>query len=216
MSTIRINASTVAALLLVASVVGCKKEQAANGVDTTAAASAKMDTAGTPANPTVAPGSTATTPTTASNWTAPNILGFAYAANNGEIALGKLGEKKATNAQVKAFARQMVTDHTAMLADAKKLATKLSATPDTTAGDAHDLMGHGNDELKDLTDKAAGADWDKDYMDKMIDDHQKVLDKLQDAAKNTTDADTQKALEATTAKVQQHLTKAQDIKAKLQ
>jgi putative membrane protein len=214
MSTIRINGTTVAALLLVASVAACKKEQTSNGVDTTAAATARVDTAMTPGNPSAAPGTTAATP--ANNWTSPNIIGFAEAANTGEIALGKLGAKKATNADVKAFAKMMVTDHSAMLSDAKKLATKANATPDTTFGDTRDLVNHGNDEVKDLTDKAAGADWDKDFMDKMIDDHQKVLDKLQDAAKNTTDADTQKALEASTAKVQAHLTKAQDIKAKLQ
>ena len=46
----------------------------------------------------------------------------------------------------------------------------------------------------------------------MIDDHQAVLDKLQDAAKNTTDANVRSALEKATGKVQQHLTKAQDIK----
>ncbi len=47
----------------------------------------------------------------------------------------------------------------------------------------------------------------------MIDDHKKVLDKLQDAAKNTTDPEVRAALEKATGKVQQHLTKAEDIKA---
>jgi putative membrane protein len=212
MSTIRLNAPTIAALLVVVSLGACKKEQSSNGLDTTAAApaTAKMDTAGTPANPSAAPATTTTT-----KWTSPSVLGFAVTANDGEIALGKLGEKKATSPAVKAFAKQMVTDHTAMLADAKKLGTKLSATADTTTDDVHDLMKNGNDEVKDLTDKAAGADWDKNYMDKMIADHQKVLDKLQDAAKNNTDPDVSKALEATTAKVQAHLTKAQAIKAKM-
>jgi len=214
MSTIRITAPTLAALLLAASVSACKKE-GASSMDTTAAAAARVDTAGTPANPSAAPATGAATATT-TTWATPTVLGYAWAANTGEIALGKLGEKKATNAAVKAFAKQMVTDHTAMLADAKKLGTKLNATPDTAANDAHDLMSHGNDEIKDLTDKAAGADWDKDYMDKMIDDHQKVLDKLQNAAKSNTDADVGKALVDATAKVQAHLTKAQDIKAKLQ
>jgi putative membrane protein len=213
MSTIRITAPTVAALLLAASVSACKKE-GAGSMDTTANAAARLDTAGTPANPSVTPSAAPATTTT--TWANPTVIGYAWAANNGEIALGKLGQSKATNADVKAFARQMVTDHTAMLADSKKLATKLNATPDTAANDAHDLMNHGKDEIKDLTDKAAGADWDKNFMDKMIDDHQKVLDKLQDAAKATTDADVSKALVAATAKVQEHLTKAQAIKAKLQ
>jgi len=42
-----------------------------------------------------------------------------------------------------------------------------------------------------------------------------VLDKLQDAAKNTNDADLRGGLEKATGKVQEHLTKAQDLKTKL-
>ena len=114
-----------------------------------------------------------------------------------------------------AVTRQMVTDHEAMLKDAKSLATKLNAQADTANGDAKDLLKDANDELKELTDKAAGADWDKEFIEKEVDGHQHVLDKLQDAAKNTTDPDLRAALEKATGKVQQHLTKAQDIQAKL-
>jgi putative membrane protein len=149
---------------------------------------------------------------TRSGWTDPVIIGFVNVANNDEILVGQLAEKKATNAKVKAFARQMVADHRAMAAEAKSLASKLATAGDTAADAVRDLMNHGRDEIKDLTEKAAGADWDKDYMDKVVDDHQKVLDKLQDAAKNTTNPDLRAALEKATGKVQQHLTKAQDIK----
>jgi putative membrane protein len=148
-------------------------------------------------------------------WSPASILGYTTAANMAEINEAKLAEKKATSPQVKAFARTMLTDHQAMLAEGKTLAGKLNAQPDTANGDAHDLMNSARDELKDLTDKAKGADWDKDFIDKEIDGHQHVLDKLQDAAKNTTDADLRAALEKATGKVQQHLTKAQDIKAKM-
>ena len=146
-------------------------------------------------------------------WTEPSIFGFANAANTGEIQLGELAAKKATNAQVKAYGRQMVTEHRAMMAETKSMFAKLSTTADTAADDVRDFMGRGRDQLKDLTDKAAGADWDKDYIDKMIDDHQKVLDKLQDAAKNANNADVRAGLEKATGKVQQHLTKAQNIKS---
>ena len=146
-------------------------------------------------------------------WTEPGILGYATAANVGEIAEAKLAEKKATNPAVKAFARQMLADHEMLLKDGQTLAAKLNAKPDTTTGAAHDLVNDSHDELKDLNDKAAGADWDATFIDKEIDGHQKVLDKLQDAAKNTNDADLRAALEKATGKVQEHLTKAQDIKA---
>src|SRR3954470_11096600 len=177
----------IAGLMLAAAVSACaKKDTDSNGVDTTAATR--------PADTTAAAAATTTPATTTSKWTSPNTLGFAWAANTGEIELGKLGQTKATNAEVKAFAKEMVTDHTKMLAEGKALGTKLNATPDTTSDDVHDLMGHAKDETKDLTDKAKGADWDKNYMDKMVDDHQKVLEKLQDAAKSNTDSTVTKAL----------------------
>jgi putative membrane protein len=149
---------------------------------------------------------------TNTTWTPATVLGYASAANMGEVEEGQLAEKKATNPAVKAYARQMVTDHQAMLKDVKALASKLNVTADTAMGDTRDLIGDAQNEMKDLADKAAGADWDKDFIDKEIDGHQKVLDKLQDLAKNTTDADVRAALVKATGKVQEHLTKAQNIK----
>jgi len=197
--------TTMITALAAAALAGCKgKDQYA---DTTASA-VKADT-------TTAAAATRTDSAAKANngWTPATILGYATAANAGEIALGKLGEKKATSAAVKAFAKSMVTGHTAMLKEVQ--AVKTDAQADTSSEAAMDLAKHGQDEVKDLTDKAAGKDWDKDFMDKMIDDHQKVLDKLQDAAKNTPDAGLRASLEKATAHVQEHLTKAQDVTAQL-
>jgi putative membrane protein len=221
MRATRSVAPIIGALLAAAALGACKgnQQQVSNGSDTTAAATARVDSAGNPVNPSAAP-ATATGTDSAANangnkWSTPAVLAFTTAANAGEIQMGKLGEKKATSAAVKSFARLMVTDHTAMQAEGKKLSAKLNAMPDTTAGDAHDLSSHAADEMKELTDKAAGADWDKNYMDKMVSDHQDVLGKLQDASKNTTDANVRTALEKAVGKVQEHLTKAQDIRGKL-
>jgi putative membrane protein len=214
-----IKRTAAAGLVLAVTLAACSKNNGAN--DSTNTAAGRIDTAGTPANPSATPttdsAAAANNGANAANnkWTANAVIGFATAANEGEVQMGRLGEKKAKDAAVKGFARQMVTDHSAMLAETRKLGAKTKATPDTTMGDVHDLMGHSRDEMKELTDKAAGADWDKNYMDKMVDDHKNVLDKLQDAAKNTTDPDTKKALETAVGKVQTHLTKAQDIRAKM-
>ena len=209
---LRMTKPAIAGLMIAVAVSACSKTDNSNGnVDTTAA--------NKPADTTAAAAAKATTDSmnnvNNSKWNAPTVLAYAWTADNGEIAMGKLGEQKATAADVKAFAKEMVTDHTKMLAGDKELAKKLSATPDTTAGDVKDLMGHAKDEMKDLTDKAKGADWDKNYMDKMVDDHQAVLGKLQDAAKTNTDSTVTKALSDATAKVQEHLTKAQAIRAKM-
>jgi putative membrane protein len=145
-------------------------------------------------------------------WTDASIFGLVGAASAGEVREGQLAAKKATNPAVKKFAQQMVTDHRALSNNMKSLAAKLSVTPDTADGDVRDVMKDASDEVKELTDKPAGADWDKEYIDNQIDDHKDLLDKLQDAAKNTQNADLRAAIEKATGKVQEHLTKAQSIK----
>lgn len=145
-------------------------------------------------------------------WTDAQILAFAEAASRGEIEQGRLAETKATIPAVKAFARQMVTDHRAMLKEVQAFATKQTITPDSTKGDVADLMKDGRDGLNDLTTKAASADWDANYLDKQIGAHKAVLEKLQDAEKATTNAPLKELLNKAVGKVQSHLTKAQDVK----
>lgn len=198
----RIARPAIAGLMLAAGLAACRKNEAA--IDTMAA---RMDT-------TTAAAAVTTTPPP-SKWTSPNTVGFAWVANTGEIALGKLGQTKAGNADVKKFATLMVTDHTKMREALDALAKRATIAMDTTMDDVRDLESMANDDVKSLTEEAKGADWDKDFMDKQISAHQKVLDKLQDAAKNTTDPDLTKALTDAAGKVQEHLTQAQTIRANL-
>jgi len=171
----------------------------------------------------VTPADTTTKPVTSSNgWTEESILAYLRQANIDEIATNKLAAKKATASSVKQFARKMEADHQAGLkevdammgnANLPKDSTKLSA--DTLHSEANDVVKKHRDEVKDLTDKKAGADWDKDYINMQIDEHKEVLDKLSDAAKNTTNKDLQALLVKMTGAVQEHLTKAEAIKAQL-
>jgi putative membrane protein len=169
-------------------------------------------------------GSTSTTPSTSTDttvsagsvngsngWTDGQIIAFASAANRGEIAQGKLAEHKATSSAVKAFAKQMVTDHTAMQKEGSDLAKKLSITPDTTKSDVTDLEKGANDGLNDLRSKPAGQSWDSDYVNKQVDAHQHVLDELTDAAKATQNSELRAMLEQATGTVQKHLTRAKAL-----
>jgi putative membrane protein len=146
------------------------------------------------------------------NWTDGQILAFTSTANRGEIAEGKLAETKATNAKVKAFARQIVTDHTAMLTEGNSFAKKNNITPDSTKSDVQDLQKDASSELQDLNSKAKGADWDKEFVDHEIDGHKKVLDKIHNAQNATTNAQLKDMLTKAATKVQQHLDKAQALK----
>jgi putative membrane protein len=197
---------TLAALLAGTTIMACTtRDRDVAVADSTAVPAAE---------PAAAPVDTTTSAGAVSNsdWSNAQIVAFMDAANNGEIEEGKLAARKATNPAVKAFARQIVADHEAMLRDARALAVKQGIAPDSTKDDVHDLLNDTRDELKDLTDKPAGKDWDEEYIDKQIDGHKDVLSKLQDLEKTTTDPQLKEALNKAVGKVQSHLTKAQDIK----
>lgn len=146
------------------------------------------------------------------DWTDASILGFMNAANATEVSAAEAALNKVQQPAVKQFAQLMIADHKAMLADGRQLAQKMNVRPDSTADPVKDLKDNSHDELKDLNGKKAGKDFDEDYMEKQVDDHQKVLDKLQDASKATQNADLKSALNQAIAKVQSHLDKAKDIK----
>ena len=147
-------------------------------------------------------------------WGDAQILGYTAAVNHDEIAEGKLASTKARHAEVKAFAAMMVKEHQAMLEEGTAFSTSHNVMADTTKGDITDAMKDGRESLKEFTEKAAGADWDKAYLDHQIEEHEKTLGKLQDAAKGTINTDLRAMLVKATGKVQEHLTKAKALKEK--
>jgi putative membrane protein len=195
-----------AATLLVA----CKPKDNATS-DTTSAAGA-VATGSDSANRARTDTSNASAANNNNNWTDGQILAFASTANKGEIAEGKLAETKATNAKVKAFARQLVTDHSAMLTEGNSFAKKNNITPDSSKSDVQDLQKDAQNGMQELNSKAKGADWDKTFVDHEIDGHKKVLEKLQSAQNTTQNQQLKDMLTKATQKVQQHLDKAQALR----
>jgi putative membrane protein len=195
---------TIASAVAACTVLGaCQKKGDVAVSDTTAGA-------GMNRTDTTASGGAVASPK--NDWTDAQILSFAAAANAGEIQEGQLAQHKATNPAVKNYAKLMVSDHSAMLKDGRALATKLAITPDSSKDDVKDLMKSSQDDIKDLTNKKVGKDWDEEYMDKQVDDHQKVLDKLNDASQSAKSPELKNALSDAIAKVQGHLTQAKAIK----
>lgn len=99
-----------------------------------------------------------------------------------EIELGKLAQQKSTNPDVKALAKMMVDAHTKALADLKAAATtKNISIPES-------FTEKGQDAYKDLNDKT-GHDFDKAYADKMVEGHEKMIEKMEKASEKATDPD---------------------------
>lgn len=197
-----ISRFTIATTVAACTVLGACQKKGDVAVSDTTVAPAVADT-------TASAGSVASPK---NDWTDAQILAFAATANSGEIQEAKVAQQKATSPAVKKFAALMIADHTKMQADGKALAAKLAITPDTSKSDVSDLAKDGSKDLKDLSNKKIGKDWDEDYMEKQIDTHQKVLDKLNDASKSAKAPELKSALSEAIAKVQDHLTQAKTIK----
>jgi putative membrane protein len=116
-----------------------------------------------------------------------------------EVALGKLALEKTTNPKIKEFAGMMVNDHGKANAELIAIAKTKNITLPGTVDEEHQKK---MDELKQKT----GTDFDKAYVDAMVDGHKKTLTLMQDEAKDGKDADL-KAFAAKTAPiVDTHLT----------
>jgi putative membrane protein len=125
-----------------------------------------------------------------------------------EVAMGNIALKNASHANVKAFAQQMVTDHTKAnneLSAIAKNAGIIIPTAFPPEKKAH------MDKLKQLT----GAEFDKQYMDMMVNDHQKTLELFKSGQKLVKDTLVAFA-KKTTPVIEGHYAKAKEIKANIQ
>jgi len=133
---------------------------------------------------------------------------FAVEAANGgmaEVVLGKLAAEKATNQKVKDFGTMMVTDHSKANDELKALAHKLNITlPDSISSD--------ESKTRDDLAKKSGADFDKDYVNNMVDDHKKDVKAFEDAAKNCKDSDLESFQTQTLPTLKMHLEAIEKIK----
>jgi predicted outer membrane protein len=86
--------------------------------------------------------------------------------NVAEIEAGKMAANKAQNPRVKEFANMMMTDHTEALAKLRPLpgGGSLGVKPDGKHQEAADHLA-----------KLSGAEFDREYMDAMVNDHREAL-----------------------------------------
>jgi putative membrane protein len=158
-----------------------------------------------------------------------------------EVELGNLAVSKATSADVKQFAQRMVDDHgkaggeLAQLAQSKGITLPMSdATTAVNSSDpdvarvnasattsAKTEMDHSKmtksegQKVMDKLSKLSGADFDREYMKHMVEDHVKDVALFEKEAKNGKDADLKAWAEKTLPTLKEHLQMARDVNAKV-
>lgn len=126
-----------------------------------------------------------------------------------EIEAAKLALQKGTDAEVKNYAKMLVTEHTQSGVELKNIAATKQITLPTS------LTDEGKD-VYDKLNKKSGHDFDKEFIKTMIDDHEKAIKKLEDAS---TDNDNDQNVKDWASKkitgLTAHLQEAKMIKDKL-
>jgi len=147
---------------------------------------------------------------TAASMTTPSPDDFMKNAADGglaEVEMGKLAAKNAENPEVKKFGQMMVDDHTKANNELKALAAKKNVTLPTD-------MGSYKGDVDDMS-KLKGADFDKEYVDHMVDDHEDDVAAFEKQANNGTDPDVKAFAAKCLPVLKKHLEAIKAIQAKM-
>lgn len=123
------------------------------------------------------------------------------ASNYGEIELAKLASTRSDNAQVKEIAKMLEADHSKLLTELQAFAgTKAITVPTEPKDDA-------KKKIEDLTKEEDIKDFNKEWCKEMADKHEKTIEKFEDRAEKTEDADLKIWITQTLPHLRTHLDK---------
>jgi putative membrane protein len=198
---ILLTAAAVAAL----SIAGCKKPASTTST-TTADATQSAETAVNKAQDATGAAVGQTSAATMGSHDTASFVSNASQGDMFEIEEAKIAEARSKNPDVKAFARMMVKDHTALSNAMKPLASAAGQTP------AAKLDARRQGFLDNLK-AASDADFDKTYIDQQVAAHEEALTLMQGYAKDGPDAGLKGAAAKAVPIVQTHLDRAKMLQA---
>jgi putative membrane protein len=147
-------------------------------------------------------------------YTNAELVGFVNAYNDAEIEIGQLAQTKATDAQVRDFARRIVSDHRALKTEVTNAAQRLNVTGTMPAADENLPEDHQTG-LRDLNALPKGRDFDRAFVAHEIKMHRKVLDEVEDALRANRNQEIRPVLEKARDGIRMHLTTAEELEKKL-
>ena len=125
-----------------------------------------------------------------------------------EVELGKIASEKATNPEVKNFAKMMVSDHSKANAELKSLAQKRNIT--LPSG-----LDSGNQATMSELQKLSGNEFDREYVEAMVDDHEADVQMFESQAADESDPDAKAFAAKTLPTLKKHLEMIKAIQTKM-
>jgi putative membrane protein len=141
-----------------------------------------------------------------------NAVAFLQTVNTGEIEAAALAKTKATDPEIKAFARQMETDHTSMKNEVAETAQRLGLS--ATATD-NDVLEDHQEVMRELNEAKAGNEFDDKYIDEQVKAHKNALDEIDEAIEKTQNAEFKALLQKARGGVDGHLKRAEELDKKV-
>ncbi len=138
-----------------------------------------------------------------------NVTEFLTEAASGgmmEVELGRIAQEKATNQQVKDFAAMMIKDHSAANEQLMSIAQGKNIQLPTTLTEEH------QEHVTKFRDMASGNDFDKEYVDMMVEDHEEDINKFEDAREDVQDQEIKQWVDNTLPTLRQHKERIDQIK----
>jgi putative membrane protein len=142
-----------------------------------------------------------------------NIVALLDEANAADSAAGALAFNKATNPEVKTFAKLMMSEHHALRVEGQKLVKRLNLTPQPPPNDPVKPMA--NEETAALQSTPKGPEFDRVYIQHEVAAHKAVLDLAKKAHGQAQDEDLKKLIEQAEPTIEKHLRMAEDLQKKL-
>ena len=144
----------------------------------------------------------------------PQIVGIVVAANNIDINYAKLALQKSKNKEVRDFAQQMITDHTAVQKSVFDLGAKLKVKP--ADSDTQKSLNDGAKKELATLKTLKGAAFDKAYIDNEVSYHQAVIDAVSKTLiPGAQNAELKQALVSTAPAFQGHMEHAKKVQSDL-
>lgn len=125
-----------------------------------------------------------------------------------EVEMGNLAQQKATHQRVKDFAAMMVRDHSKANDQLKTLAASKNITVPATMGEEKMKM------VNDMREKS-GTEFDREYIDHMVEHHKDDIDKFEKMANDGKDGDLKSFASLQLPTLRAHLDSARAVQTML-
>jgi len=125
-----------------------------------------------------------------------------------EVEMGRLAVKQAASSEVKQFAERMIADHSKAGEELKQLASQKKVMLPKEINPKHK-------ETMDKLSKLKGAEFDREYVKAMVEDHVKDVTAFESVAKGAVDQDVKAFATKTLPTLKEHLQMIREIEGKM-